>query len=162
MKKQFEILEKVFDNIQKSNIKMKKLKEAIEQEYNKIQKELIQCYNHDAEILYLVQFNQYGFSFYKATKEKLHELSLTWFESKTYFTKPKSEQEGIKLFEEMNSPTNCEIRSYRDFGFFHDINKRWGRIDWITEEIMDKKFLYEIDKKWFNRALEMIFEFYKS
>lgn len=159
MKRQFEILDKLYKLTKQSEERIKRLKEEINNEHLRIRNELLKAYSHDNNILYLVQFDTYGITFYKATKTKLHEVKLTWYGSKIRIN-PTSYDEALHLLENLSNPTNCEISSYREFGYFHDIEKRWDRIDWITEEIMGRRYLFEIQEMQFKKAMDLVYFFY--
>lgn len=168
MKKQFEIIEKIYEAIQDSEIKISALKKAIEEEYYAARQKLINAYNHEEAVLYLVQFETYGLVFHKATKKRVSSIHLTWFDnptSKIVYRTAKTFKDGQRILNNICDPcppTNVEIMSYNTFGYFDDIEKHYERIDWITENIMDKKFLYEITSEDFNKAVKVVADFYTS
>jgi hypothetical protein len=73
---------------------------------------------------------------------------------------PKTFEEAELLLKNIKEPTNCEILSYRDFGYFDDIKKKWERLDWIIEETVDNKFLFEVEESEFVRAVDLVCSFY--
>lgn len=160
MKKQFEILEQLNKLSKETNEKISSLRKVIDEEFYKLKLALTNAYNHEVDIMYLIQFDSYCITFYKATKEKLTEVVLSWYETKQkhkYPTTFKEAEEVLRVYEE---PTNCEIRSYQNFGYFDDIKKRWDRIDWIAEHVHERKFLYEIDEKDFIKSIQTIAKFH--
>jgi len=160
MEKQFEIIEKLFLATKESESRITELRNLIESEHFKIRAQFVDLYPHNLDIIYLIQFDNHSINFYKATKENLYEIRLSWFRSKIKLNVPKNAIEGKKLILEMNNPTNCEIHGYREFGYFDDIHKRFDRIDWITESIMERNFLFEITKDEFDKSINLVSEFY--
>lgn len=164
MKKQFDLLAQFSAMFEESRNRINKIQEEIDREYSKIKLDLLDIYDHDAEVLYLVKF-QYDclISFYRATKTSLCEVDLSWYNSKRKMPSiPKTYDEAVIYLKNMNDPTKCEVRDYQEFGYFDDVNKRWERIDWIAENIFEKKFLYEITEKEFLDAVEIMHKFFLS
>jgi len=162
MRKQFEILEQLNKLSQETETKISDLRKLIDQEFYKLKTGLINAYNNDADILYLVEFSSGRVEFYKATKNKLHEVSLSWYNStkKGGYIYPHNYDEAVICLLNYNSPTNCEISSYNEFGYFDDIKKQYERLDWIAEKIHERKFLYEISENDFTNAIKTVSKFY--
>lgn len=155
MKRQFELIEKIYESSKKTEERIRVLREEIQKEQNAIKRSLIDLYDHEADVLYLIDFQDYSMSFYKATKEHKVEVYLSWFNSKVKVKKPKSYEEAFDLLNNLPNPSNSEIRSYDSFGYFDDIKARYDRIDWIVEQTSEKRFLYDITKETFIKSLEL-------
>lgn len=161
MQKQFEIIERLYEASKESETRIKELRDAIETEFNKLKGTLLSAYDNEAETLYLVQFHSYSLFFFKATKENLYEVKINWYESNQKLVRePKNYDEAKNILSNYTNPTNCEILSYRTFGYFHDVQKRWDRIDFIAEETHQKKFLFEITEQQFLYAIKCVAQFY--
>jgi hypothetical protein len=158
--KQFELIETLYESTKVSSSRIQELQLLIETEIAKTKAGLLSLYETNEEVSYLIQFDTYHLKFHRATKEQLSTITLSWFKSKTSFTKPKNITEATEILNNFKDPTNCEIGSYQEFGFFHDINKRYDRIDWIAEETYQGKFLFTIDKETFFKAITAVANFY--
>jgi len=162
MKKQFEILEELYLLTKEVNERISVLKQAEWEEFLKIKNSLINAYDNESDTLYLVKFSYSALYFYKASKDKLTEVFLSWFNNDKPQPVIKNYDEAKQLLETYKNPTNCEIRSYIEFGYFHDIQRRYDRIDWITDSIQKKEFLYEIEKNDFVKSLQVACEFHSK
>lgn len=160
MKKQFEILEQLNKLSKETNERISALRKVIDEEFNNLKLGLLNAYNNDADVMYLIQFDSYCITFYKATKEKLTEVVLSWYETNQKHKYPTTFEEAEEVLKVYENPTNCEIRSYRTFGYFDDIKRRWDRIDWIAEHVQERKFLYEIEEKEFIKSIQTIAKFH--
>jgi len=160
MKKQFEIIEQLNKLSKETNERISSLRKVIDEEFNKLKLGLLNAYNNDADIMYLIQFDSYSIIFYKATKEKLTEVFLSWYETNQKHKYPTTLEDAEEVLRIYEKPTNCEIRSYQTFGYFDDIKKRWDRIDWIAEHVQERKFLYEIEEKDFIKSIQTIAKIY--
>ena len=161
MQKQFEIIERLYSASKESETRIKELRDAIEAEFSKLKGMLLSAYNNDADTMYLVQFHSYSLFFFKATKDVLNEVKINWYESNQKLVRePKNYDEAKNILENYAKPTNCEILSYRTFGYFHDIQRSWDRIDFIAEETHQKKFLFEITEEQFLSAIKCVAQFY--
>lgn len=162
MKKQFEILEQLDKLSKETNEKISALRKVIDEEFNKIKLGLLNAYDNEADTMYLIQFDSYCITFYKATKEKLTEVVLSRYGTNQKHKYPTNCEEAEEVLRIYENPTNCEIRSYQTFGYFDDIKKRWDRIDWIAEHVQDRKFLYEIEEKDFIKSIQTIAKFHSA
>jgi hypothetical protein len=162
MKRQFELLEELYKKSEEANVRIAAVRREIEREYAKIRKEIIEAYDHEKEVMLLVQFGDYSLDFHMATKEKLSTIKLTWFESNIKIRKPKTYEEAVELLRNYHDPSNCELSSYQTFGYFDDIEKRWDRVDWITENLMEKNFLFDIEEADFTKALNTLYKHYEN
>lgn len=160
MEKQFQILEQLNKLSRETNEKISALQKVIDEEFNKLKLELLNAYNNDDDTMYLIQFDGYCLTFYKATKEKLTEVVLSWYDTKQKYKYPTNFNEAKEVLKVYENPTNCEIRSYQTFGYFDDIKRKWDRIDWIAEHIQEKKFLYEIEEKDFIKSIQTIAKYH--
>lgn len=160
MKKQFDILEQLNSLAKETNVKITTLRKAIDEEFSKLKSELLNAYDNNAETMYLVQFDSYCITFHMATKQKLTTVRLSWFEAKQKHKCPINFEEAQEVLEIYENPTNCEIHSYQTFGYFDDINKNYDRIDWIADNIQERKFLYEIEEKDFKKSIQTIVKFF--
>lgn len=163
MKKQFEILEEL-DKITKESISsISDLKIKIEQETQKIKSKLLDLYDNDLEVLYLVDFYSDGMMhFHKATKDRLSTITLNWYDSKFRYKVPRNYEEGLKAVNEYPAPTYCDIQAYNTFGYFHDIKARYDRIDWIAQKTRDKQYLFQIEEADFIMAIDSVHNFYSN
>jgi HSP90 family molecular chaperone len=159
MKKQFEILEQLNKLSNETNEKISALRKVIDEEFNKLKLGLLNAYDNDADIMYLIHFDSYCLIFYKATKEQLTEVVLSWYKTKQKHKYPTTFEDAEEVLKVYENPSNCEIRSYQTFGYFDDVKKRWDRIDWIAEHVQERKFLYEIDEKDFIKSIQTIAKF---
>ena len=160
MKQQFEILKQLNKLSEETNEKISALHKVVDDEFNKLKLALLNAYNNDADVMYLIQFDSYCITFYKATKEKLTEVVLSWYETKQKHKYPTTLAEAEEVLKVYENPTNCEIRSYQTFGYFDDIKKTWDRIDWIAEHVQKRKFLYEIEEKDFIKSIQTVAKLY--
>jgi len=162
MEKQFEILEQLHQLSKETETKIKALREQIDEEFRKLKLSLVNAYDYSQDIMYLVEFGSYNIAFYKVTKERLYEIHISWYNtnSKKGYKYPYNHEEAIFCLHNYNSPTNCEIRSYNEFGYFDDIKKNYLREDWIAEKIHERKYLYEITEKDFHKAVKTVSLFF--
>lgn len=162
MQKQFQILEQLHQLSKETETKIKALREQIEEEFRKLKASLVNAYDYSQDIMYLVEFGSYNISFYKVTKERLYEIHLSWYNttSKKGYKYPYNYEEAVLSLNEYNSPTNCEIRAYNEFGYFDDIKRNYLREDWIAEKIHERKYLYEITESDFHKAVKTVSEFF--
>ena len=162
MQKQFQILEQLHQLSKDTETKIKALREQIDEEFRKLKLSLVNAYDYSQDIMYLVEFGSYNIAFYKVTKERLYEIHISWYNtnSKKGYKYPYNYNEAVLSLQDYNSPTNCEIRSYNEFGYFDDIKKNYLREDWIAEKIHERKYLYEITENDFNKAVKTVSVFF--
>lgn len=162
MKKQYDILEDLNRLSLETTARVKELTDEIDLVFKNLKKSLISAYNHDSEILYLVEFDSYRISFYKASNYILHEVHISWYESKGKkgYTYPFNYEDAVKTLSTYTNPTSCEILSYSTFGYFDDVKKRYDRIDWIAEKLHKKELLYEVTEDVFLNSIKCVSEFY--
>lgn len=165
MKKQFELLATIYKKNIENNIKIQELQKQIDADFVEIKQMLLDLYDHETDILFLVSFN-HGINFFAASKTEVSEVRLSYFgnSSRTYVivNEPKTFEDAVALLSNYPDPTNCEMRRLMEFDYFHDTNKRYDRIDWITEEIAARRFLYEITRDDYLKAVNVVSDFYKS
>jgi hypothetical protein len=179
MKKQFEIIDTLHTLTKQFSEKVSTLNMELAKEFENIKKEVVKTYSNN-DIMFLVEFNDHGLNFFKLTNNWVSQISFDWYgwneggtetQSTIYVTnkysntykKPKSFEEAEYVLSEYKNPSNCSIRGKADeFGYFHDVQKFIGKSDWITEKISNREFLYEITKKDFLRAVDIMSEFYKK
>lgn len=162
MQKQFEILEQLHQLSKETETKIKFLREQIDEEFGKLKSKLIHAYDYNQEVMYLVEFSSCSITFYKVTKERLYEVHLSWYDSssKKGYAYPYNYEEAVFCLKKYSDPTNVEIRSYNEFGYFDDIKRNYLREDWIAEKIHERKYLYEVTKEDFNKAIETVSLFF--
>jgi len=67
-------------------------------------------------------------------------------------SKQEAESNLTWAFNSAHPPSNVELTSYRTFGYFHDIQARWEREDWLNEEVLNKLIPFTIGKDVFLQA----------
>jgi len=161
MKKQFEIIEELAKLTKESVTSISKLRIKIQEETQKIKSKLIDVYDNNLDILYLVDFYSDGMMhFHKADKEKVSTITLNWYDCKFRYKVPKNYEEGLRAIKDYPTPTNCDISSYNTFGYFHDIKSRYDRIDWISEKTQDKCYLFQVEESDFIKAMDSVHNHY--
>lgn len=155
MKNQFDALIKFEELTKESSTRIKEFQREIEKNLSKLKKEIIKSFDNTLETIYLIKFSAYHPTFYRATKEKVTEIILMYSNPPLSF--PKSSIEGQTYIDTLGfSPTQCQVHSHMEFGYFHDIEKRYDREDWITENIYNKDYLFEITEKDWNKAITIL------
>ena len=132
MKKQFEIIEQLSKLSQETNQKISALRKHIEDEHNKLKSALLNAYDNDADVMYLVDFREYFYlKFYKATKENLVELSM-FFDSETDYKRPKTFEEAEELLKTYKTMPYCT----RNLDLIYDASKYKPKMDKLVEKTL--------------------------
>jgi len=163
--KQFELLNDFYLATKETKSRISELRIAIEKELSEMKEKILSLYNHEEDIMYLICFDGSCFiDFYKVTKKRKIQIHVAWLSVNDgfSFSNPNTLEEAELIIQTMNNPTHCEIRDYITFGYFDDINNRYDREDWISEETHNGKFLFNIEKEIFVKALDMCYNLYSK
>lgn len=172
MKTQFEILGKLLGKIKASNDEIERLKNLIAQETGGIKSELLSAYNHESDVMFLVEFTKWQTTFYKATTERLYEVDLFYGYGRNV-NEVTDYEEAVKRINTNIIPKQSSMSSHKEFGIeLSDELDAYGRtvtinvskgerIEWITDKIIRGMFLYEITEEEYLGAIEVAANCYR-
>lgn len=172
MKAQFEILGKLLGKIKTSNDEIERLKNLIAHETGSIKSELLTAYDHDADVMFLVEFTKWQTTFYKATKDRLYEVDLFYGYGRN--VNDVTDYDGaVKRLTTNILPKQSSMSSYKEFGVgLSDELDAHGRlvtievskgerIEWITDKTIRGMFLYEVTEEEYLGAIEVAADCYR-
>ena len=171
-KKQFETVNDLHEFLANSKKTIAKVEREIEVMKKEASIKITNTYDlSNSKPLYLVQFDfSHRISFFRATKSRIIEVELSWFNNDYYENEkiagyeqhPKCVEDCEEIFKWVfsNMPTACAIREQNRFGFFHDINREYTIKEWLMEEILTGEIPYTTDEENFMRAVDVIKDFF--
>jgi hypothetical protein len=164
--KQFEIIKELQGFIKAANTRIAELQEELDRQRAEAKSKVLTMYDETVDVWYLVEFDTYLLQFYKVTREKVHEVKLSWYDfpsnKRGLVAYPTNVDEamGALMWAFANPPTNCEIYSYQTFGYFHDIKQEWLRSDFVAEKFAANKIPIIITSDMFDMAIKAVADFY--